>query len=116
MATDKDRRESLGARLNDRVRRLYTASVVIPQWDALLQECTSDEFEPQAPPFVIGGSHPEFPREIQIQTHTYCNAECVMCPYPAASEVMPMGRMSVNLYEEIVEFPRSQVSDPENRG
>ena len=32
---------------------------------------------------------PRFPRNIQIQTQTGCNADCVFCPYGATADTQP---------------------------
>lgn len=46
---------------------------------------------------------PAFPRMVQIQTHTACNAACVFCPHPKASKLLPQGRMDEALFRKIVE-------------
>lgn len=46
---------------------------------------------------------PSFPRMVQIQTRTGCNAACVFCPYPDASEKVPKGNMSDALFHKIVD-------------
>lgn len=40
--------------------------------------------------------------KIQIQTQSYCNADCVTCPYGVTSAEGPMGRMEESLFHEIV--------------
>lgn len=46
---------------------------------------------------------PAFPRTIQIQTATGCNAACVFCPYSESHDQVPKGRMSKELFEKIIE-------------
>ena len=45
---------------------------------------------------------PKFPRTIQIQTQTGCNAACVFCPYPDSVNEVPKGKMSDELFDKIV--------------
>lgn len=44
-----------------------------------------------------------FPREIQLQTHTACNAACVMCPYATVYSSVPHGRMSLDLFKKLID-------------
>jgi MoaA/NifB/PqqE/SkfB family radical SAM enzyme len=46
---------------------------------------------------------PTFPRTIQIQTRTGCNADCVWCPYGATFPTQPKGAMEWGLFERIIE-------------
>ncbi len=46
---------------------------------------------------------PAFPRTVQIQTQTGCNARCVFCPYKDSYKVVPSGRMDDRLFERIVD-------------
>jgi MoaA/NifB/PqqE/SkfB family radical SAM enzyme len=46
---------------------------------------------------------PRFPRNIQIQTGTGCNADCVFCPYGSTYESQPKGVMSWDLFRRIVD-------------
>ncbi len=53
---------------------------------------------------------PSFPRAVQIQTRTGCNADCVFCPYGETEDLVPKGRMDLALFERIVaECERYQV-------
>lgn len=45
---------------------------------------------------------PRFPRNIQIQTQTGCNADCVFCPYGATADSQPKGKMDWDLFRKIV--------------
>jgi MoaA/NifB/PqqE/SkfB family radical SAM enzyme len=46
---------------------------------------------------------PKFPRNIQIQTQTGCNADCIFCPYGATAESQPHGKMEWDLFCKIVD-------------
>ncbi|MEJ2366871.1 MAG: radical SAM protein [Acidobacteriota bacterium] len=46
---------------------------------------------------------PSFPRTVQIQTQTGCNAACVFCPYPDTVDTQPKGRMPPELFEQIID-------------
>lgn len=46
---------------------------------------------------------PKFPRNIQIQTQTGCNADCIFCPYGATVESQPKGKMEWSLFRKIVD-------------
>ncbi len=46
---------------------------------------------------------PEFPRVLQIQTTTGCNADCIFCPYGATHGTQPHGRMSADLFGRILD-------------
>jgi MoaA/NifB/PqqE/SkfB family radical SAM enzyme len=46
---------------------------------------------------------PTFPRTIQIQTGTGCNADCIFCPYGATYDSQPKGRMEDWLFKKIID-------------
>jgi len=46
---------------------------------------------------------PVFPRNIQIQTQTGCNADCVFCPYGATASSQPRGKMEWGLFRKIID-------------
>jgi radical SAM protein with 4Fe4S-binding SPASM domain len=46
---------------------------------------------------------PAFPRTVQIQTITGCNAACIFCPYSETVDSQPKGRMSPSLFEQIID-------------
>ena len=46
---------------------------------------------------------PKFPRNIQIQTQTGCNADCIFCPYGATADGQPKGKMEWELFRKIVD-------------
>ena len=46
---------------------------------------------------------PSFPRAVQIQTRTGCNADCIWCPYGETFPTQPKGAMEWSLFERIIE-------------
>ena len=46
---------------------------------------------------------PDFPRTLQIQTFTGCNADCVFCPYGETYSTQPKGRMTTALYRRVID-------------
>lgn len=44
----------------------------------------------------------DFPDQIQIQTHTVCNAHCNFCPYPETSKTNSHGKMDLDLFKKII--------------
>ncbi len=46
---------------------------------------------------------PAFPRTIQIQTFTGCNADCIFCPYGETYETQPKGKMPPELFRRIID-------------
>jgi hypothetical protein len=46
---------------------------------------------------------PSFPRTIQIQTFTGCNADCIFCPYGESYETQPKGKMPPELFRRIID-------------
>ncbi len=105
LIADADLRRSLGLSLQVRVRREYSAQALVPRWEALFRELTSDLPAPYAPAVlrvIQPDALPPFPREIQIETNTACNATCIMCPYPEVSKELPPGRMTEELYRKIL--------------
>jgi MoaA/NifB/PqqE/SkfB family radical SAM enzyme len=45
---------------------------------------------------------PAFPRTVQVQTVTGCNADCVFCPYGQTAADVPRGTMSWDLYRQVL--------------
>lgn len=45
---------------------------------------------------------PAFPRTIQLQTQTGCNARCVFCPYKDSYKQVPSGRMTDELFQRLI--------------
>ena len=46
---------------------------------------------------------PLFPRTVQIQTRTGCNADCIWCPYGESFPTQAKGVMESSLFERIIE-------------
>ena len=46
---------------------------------------------------------PKFPRTVQIQTRTGCNADCIWCPYGETFPTQAKGVMEQGLFERIIE-------------
>jgi len=46
---------------------------------------------------------PAFPRTLQIQTRTGCNADCIFCPYGATADTQPRGTMEWALFRKIID-------------
>ncbi len=44
----------------------------------------------------------DFPERIQIQTHSYCNARCIMCAYPDTVGTFKGGFMDEDLFVKII--------------
>lgn len=44
----------------------------------------------------------EMPQYVMIQTTSFCNAKCTICPYPDTAKELTMGAMSDGLYEKIL--------------
>lgn len=44
-----------------------------------------------------------FPQIFQVQTTSYCNADCVICPYPDTAQEIDMGQMKDDLFRKIVD-------------
>ena len=45
---------------------------------------------------------PDFPRTLQIQTVTGCQADCIFCPFGETYDFQPKGRMDPKLFERII--------------
>jgi len=45
---------------------------------------------------------PSFPRTVEFQTLSVCNAKCVFCPHALSPELIPHGRMEDGLIDKIV--------------
>lgn len=43
-----------------------------------------------------------YPKFFEIQTASYCNGGCVICPYKDVSRLMPCGSMNQDLFEKII--------------
>lgn len=45
----------------------------------------------------------KFPNYIMIQTTSYCNADCIICPYSGLSKKQPQGVMDLMTYKKIID-------------
>ena len=45
----------------------------------------------------------DFPKAVQVETASYCNARCTFCPYPETSKLFKGGVMNDGLFGRIVE-------------
>lgn len=45
---------------------------------------------------------PKFPKTVQFETHSACNAACIFCPYSFTHQSQPKGFMSDDLFRKIV--------------
>ena len=44
-----------------------------------------------------------FPKYVMIQTTSYCNADCIICPYGSLSKKQPQGVMDFKTYKKIID-------------
>jgi len=54
-------------------------------------------------PFFFNHYHRQFPKYIQIQTSSYCNASCIFCPYQDVVKKLPQGKMEWELFKKIID-------------
>ncbi len=59
--------------------------------------------EESFPPLAARRLYKPFPYILQVETTSYCNADCVICPYPETAKEIPMGIMDEALYRKIVD-------------
>ncbi len=52
---------------------------------------------------LSGRPVPRFPRTVQIQTITGCNADCFFCPYGSTQAHQPRGRMPAKLFRALID-------------
>lgn len=45
----------------------------------------------------------DFPSVIMIETISFCNSRCIICPTPELSKELPQGKMSRELYKKIID-------------
>jgi radical SAM protein with 4Fe4S-binding SPASM domain len=53
--------------------------------------------------FLIAGKCLSYPRVIQIQTQSRCNARCSICPYRTTSKLVGHGEMNCELFSKIAD-------------
>lgn len=47
------------------------------------------------------GAISDFPAFIEVQTISYCNSHCIICPYTKVKSNIPMGKMNVCLWDKL---------------
>lgn len=55
------------------------------------------------PRFMATGKCLDFPLNLQIQTQSFCNGRCLMCPYPTTSQKLEQGKMEWELFKKIAD-------------
>ncbi len=73
-----------------KINRYYMDRPDDPWWRRLLHRATRRPL-------------PSFPRTLQIQTFTGCNADCIFCPYGETYGTQPKGVMPPGLFRKIVD-------------
>jgi len=58
--------------------------------------------------FLATGKCLDFPLALQIQTQSFCNGRCSICPYPIVSKKLDQGTMEWDLYQKIVNEAASE--------
>lgn len=53
--------------------------------------------------FLMSGKALGFPLLIQVQTQSFCNGQCSVCPYPSVSKNLPQGLMEWELFMKIAD-------------
>ncbi len=104
LALEPELRQRLGERHRLHVFQNYSARRVVEQWHELLRDVCAPLPKSAAPAVIrkYVAEELEFPAEIQVETNTACNATCIMCPYPEVSKELPQGRMSLEMYDDIL--------------
>lgn len=46
----------------------------------------------------------KFPKYIEIQTCSFCNGQCIICPHRTVSKKLPQGIMNDKLFEKILDY------------
>jgi radical SAM protein with 4Fe4S-binding SPASM domain len=59
--------------------------------------------------FLTVGKCLDFPLTLLVQTQSFCNGRCSICPYPTVSKRLAQGRMEWSLFQKIVD---EAVSEP----
>lgn len=62
------------------------------------------------------GAINDFPAFIEVQTSSYCNSHCIVCPYTKIKSHAPMGKMERKLWDKLVnefEMNRSNIRNVE---
>ena len=58
--------------------------------------------------FVTVGKCLDFPLSLQIQTQSFCNGQCSICPYPTVSKKLDQGTMEWDLFAKIANESASE--------
>ena len=53
--------------------------------------------------FLTTGKCLGFPLTLLVQTQSFCNGRCSICPYPTVSKKLPQGRMEWDLFKKIAD-------------
>lgn len=59
--------------------------------------------EERFPPLAARRLFKPFPYVFQVETTSWCNADCVICPYPDTAKEIAMGQMDEALWRKIVD-------------
>ena len=58
--------------------------------------------------FLATGKALKFPLALLVQTQSFCNGRCSICPYPTVSKKLPQGRMEWDLFKKIADEAASE--------
>jgi radical SAM protein with 4Fe4S-binding SPASM domain len=58
--------------------------------------------------FLATGKCLAAPLILLLQTHSFCNGRCSICPYPTVSKKLPQGRMEWSLFQKIIDEAASE--------
>ncbi|NQT31195.1 MAG: SPASM domain-containing protein [Deltaproteobacteria bacterium] len=53
--------------------------------------------------FLATGKCLGFPLILLVQTQSFCNGRCSICPYPTVSKQLPQGRMEWSLFQKVID-------------
>lgn len=53
--------------------------------------------------FLTAGKCSSSPIVLLIQTQSFCNSRCSICPYPTVSKKLPQGKMEWSLFQKIID-------------
>jgi radical SAM protein with 4Fe4S-binding SPASM domain len=58
--------------------------------------------------FLAVGKCLDFPLTLLVQTQSFCNSRCSICPYPTVSKKLPQGKMEWSLFQKIIDEAASE--------
>ncbi len=58
--------------------------------------------------FLTVGKCLDFPIILLVQTQSFCNGRCSICPYPTTSKKLPQGKMEWSLFQKIIDEATSE--------